>query len=118
FVSLIDAQQWPRITGGGLPPMQPFTPEDYEREGLPWFEYGHADLGAVEGEPRLAAEKSPARIAPEGGLRVLPSTSTIRPSNVEQVRLVRPPHRNRHPNPVVRSYWTARRKLLRQHPHG
>jgi hypothetical protein len=113
FVTLVDALQWSRITGG-RPPNDPFTPADYERQGLPWFKYGDDDLKALEGAPALAAVKRPSSIAAGGGLQVLPAAGYVSPGDVTELRPVRPPRRSQHPSPVVRAYWAVRDKLLRR----
>jgi hypothetical protein len=113
FVTLIDAEQWSRITGAPTP-KPPFTPADYEESGLPWFKYDADDLAPLDGAPELAAVKSPSSIGAGSGLQVMPAVDKVDPREVVELRLVRPPRRSRHPSPVVRSYWTMHRLFRRR----
>ena len=54
FVHILNSGQYREVTGG-RPPHEPPTAEDYDRAGLPWFEYYNEDLKALEGAPTLAA---------------------------------------------------------------
>ena len=38
FVQLVNSEQWQNITNN-KPPTEPFTAQDYEEAGLPWFNY-------------------------------------------------------------------------------
>lgn len=53
FVHLLNSAQFRSVTGAA-PPHEPPTAEDYNRAGLPWFEYYDADRTALEGAERLA----------------------------------------------------------------
>ncbi len=53
FVHLCDALSWRQITGEN-PPHTPITAKEYERAGLPWFEYYRNDLAVLEGSKTLA----------------------------------------------------------------
>jgi hypothetical protein len=57
FVHLVDAAQWAEISGGPAP-TEPPSQRDYERRGLPWFDYYAPGNGAVSGSKLLAALKS------------------------------------------------------------
>lgn len=57
FVHLCDALMWREVTGEN-PPHEPVTARDYERAGLPWFDYYRDDLAALEGSKQLAGIKS------------------------------------------------------------
>ena len=57
FVHLVDAEQWTEISGGPAltePPSQ----KDYEKMGLPWFDYYAPEKGAISGSKLLAGLKS------------------------------------------------------------
>ena len=53
FVHLLNSAQFRSVTGAA-PPHEPPTAKDYNRAGLPWFEYYDADRRALEGAERLA----------------------------------------------------------------
>ena len=53
FVHILNSAQYRDVTGS-RPPHEPPTAEEYDRAGLPWFEYYEADLKAIEGAPVLA----------------------------------------------------------------
>jgi hypothetical protein len=110
-VTLIDADEWPTVTGIPLP-MPPFTPADYEKEGLPWFEYSNDGLAALGGASAVAEIKSMQDINAARGLPILEANTAIEPGRAHMLRPVRPPRRSRHPSPIVRTFWTIHRKLL------
>ena len=57
FLHLCNALQWREITGTN-PPQAPVTAKEYEKAGLPWFEYYRDDLAVLEGSKILAGLKS------------------------------------------------------------
>lgn len=57
FVHLVDAAQWAEISGGPAP-TEPPSQKDYEKKGLPWFDYYAPEKGAVSGSKLLAGLKS------------------------------------------------------------
>lgn len=57
FVNLCNALQWREITGDN-PPQTPVTAKEYEKAGLPWFDYYRDDLAVLEGSKTLAGLKS------------------------------------------------------------
>ncbi len=57
FVHLCNALQWREITGAN-PPQTPVTAKEYEKAGLPWFDYYRDDLAVLEGSKILAGLKS------------------------------------------------------------
>lgn len=57
FVHLCNALDWRAITGAN-PPQPPVTVKEYERAGLPWFDYYRDDLDVLEGSKTLAGLKS------------------------------------------------------------
>jgi hypothetical protein len=57
FVHLVDAMQWAEISGG--PPLtEPPSQKDYQKMGLPWFDYYAPENGAVSGSKLLGGLKS------------------------------------------------------------
>ena len=57
FVHLLEAAQWEEISGGPAP-TEPPSQKDYEKKGLPWFDYYAPEKGAVSGSKLLAGLKS------------------------------------------------------------
>jgi hypothetical protein len=57
FVHLVDAAQWAEISGGPAP-TEPPSQKDYEKKGLPWFDYYAPEKGATHGSKLLAGLKS------------------------------------------------------------
>jgi hypothetical protein len=57
FVHLVDAMQWAEISGGP-PPTEPPSQKDYQKMGLPWFDYYAPEKGAISGSKLLAGLKS------------------------------------------------------------
>jgi hypothetical protein len=112
FVTLIDGEQLPALTGVPvlLPP--PFTRADYAREGVPWFEVDYTGLMALGGAAEVPRIKSIKQINDERGLPSLESETAITPGEPHTLRPVRPPRRTRHPSPMVRAYWTLYGRLV------
>lgn len=65
FVHLCNAMQWREITGDN-PPQTPVTAKEYEKAGLPWFDYYRDDLAVLEGSKTLAGLKSIGEMQAEG----------------------------------------------------
>ncbi len=57
FVHLVDASLWAEISGTPAPTTPP-TREDYEKRGLPWFDYYAPEKAAISGSKVLAGLKS------------------------------------------------------------
>lgn len=57
FVHLVNASQWAEVTGGPTPTAPP-SKGDYEKRGLPWFDYYAPEKGATSGSKLLAGLKS------------------------------------------------------------
>jgi hypothetical protein len=57
FVHLVEAAQWAEISGDPAP-TEPPSQKDYEKKGLPWFDYYAPEKGAVSGSKLLAGLKS------------------------------------------------------------
>jgi hypothetical protein len=87
FVHLARAEQWPALTGRPAPTAPP-TAEQYQRAGIPWFDYAAAGP-AVPGSDALAGIRSVGEVAAEHGLD-LPDNDTVPVHRV--VRLGRPRH--------------------------
>ena len=66
FVHILNSARYRDVTGC-RPPHEPPTAEEYDRAGLPWFQYYDEDLKAIEGAPTLARLDSVAtRLVKEG----------------------------------------------------
>jgi len=85
FVHLANALVWRSVTGEN-PPTTPPTAAEYNRAGLPWFEYYGADTAALRGGERLGALKSVAQLGREKGDAPLPENETVQPGNVVALR--------------------------------
>lgn len=88
FVHLANALVWRAITGGP-PPTPPPTSEEYERAGLPWFEYYARDRKALEGAETLAGLDSVAQLGAKKGDQPLPENTSVLPGRVVELREVR-----------------------------
>jgi hypothetical protein len=91
FVTLVNAVQWCEITRE-VPPTKPPSAADYNKAGLPWFDYYAADLETLAGAPELALVKSMAEIAEEKGHDPLDPEANLGPSTVIELGPNRPPH--------------------------
>ncbi len=85
FVHLARAEQWQALTGRPAPTAPP-TAEQYQRAGIPWFDYAAAGP-AVPGSDVLAGIRSVGEVAAGHGLD-LPDNDTVPVDRV--VRLGRP----------------------------
>jgi hypothetical protein len=64
FVTLANAEQWIEITDEE-PPINPFTAQEYNHAGLPWFDYYGGDKVAIEGAKKLGKIKSIKNVKPK-----------------------------------------------------
>lgn len=76
FVHLCDALLWREITGEN-PPQTPVTAREYERAGLPWFDYYRDDLAVLEGSKVLAGAKSVQAISQQKGDQAVNSNQSV-----------------------------------------
>ena len=53
FVHLVNSEVYAEVTGS-LPPHNPPTAENYNKAGLPWFDY-YSDVGSVKGSSILTS---------------------------------------------------------------
>jgi hypothetical protein len=81
WVHLCNAARWKEITGE-MPPQEPITPQEYERQGLQWFEYYRDDLPALQDKTPLANLKSAFSLAQEQNDPSIPHDGTITPKVV------------------------------------
>jgi hypothetical protein len=85
FVHLANALVWRAITGDD-PPTTPPTADEYNRAGLPWFEYYAADRKALEGGEGLKAIRSVAAMGKSKGEVPLPENESVTPERVITLR--------------------------------
>jgi hypothetical protein len=76
FVHLCDALLWREITGEN-PPQTPVTAREYEKAGLPWFDYYRDDLAVLEGSKTLAGVKSVNTISIAKGDKALKGNESV-----------------------------------------
>ena len=85
FVHLCDALLWREITGEN-PPQTPLTAMEYQRAGLPWFDFYRDDLAVLEGSKTLASIKSVNTLSQEKNGHPLPGNTSVKvPSVIDYV---------------------------------
>jgi hypothetical protein len=62
FVHICNSMQWRQITRSD-PPHPPLTANEYQRYGIPWFDYYRDDLQAINGSESLKSVKSVAQMS-------------------------------------------------------
>lgn len=80
FVHLCNSLVWREITGTN-PPHPPVTAEEYERSGLPWFDFYRDDVTALDGSGALAGLKSTGQISQEKSDQAI-ATQSVKASTV------------------------------------
>jgi hypothetical protein len=81
FVHILSSTQWEKATG--LQKLQkPLTITDYEKQGLPWFEYYAESSEALKGAPLLAGLDSVAAKAVKLGRELLQDNESIKPKKI------------------------------------
>ncbi len=85
FVHLANSLVWRAITGQQAPHVPP-TAEEYQRAGLPWFDYYDDAATAVEGSKALAGLKSVAALGQQKGDAPLPENQSVTPETILQLR--------------------------------
>lgn len=82
FVHLCNTLQWREITETN-PPQTPVTAKEYEKAGLPWFDYYRDDLAVLEGSKTLAGLKSINELRSEKkGYPAVPETGVTVPAAI------------------------------------
>jgi hypothetical protein len=84
FVHLCNSMVWRSITGAE-PPTVPPTAAEYERAGLPWFDY-YSEAPAVEGSEKLSGLKSVKTLGAEKGDTPLPENESVEPAHMIKLR--------------------------------
>ena len=81
FVHIVNTASYHKITGYA-PPSDPVTPGQYEKVGLPWFDYYAADQKALKGAPKLAGMDSVAAKVIKQGNQALADNDPVQPTKV------------------------------------
>lgn len=81
FIHIANSLVWRAITGEA-PPTVPFTSREYDRAGLPWFEYYDDQATAIEGSTRLKKLKSVSEMGKEKGGQPLPENESVEARHV------------------------------------
>lgn len=82
FVHLCNSLVWREITGKN-PPQPPVTAKEYERHGLPWFDFYRDNVPVLEGSDKLAKVKTVVTVSKsKGDGAVLGNDSVKTPSLV------------------------------------
>lgn len=84
FVHLVNSQMFKRITGC-RPPNDPISAEQYERNGIPWFDYWDTEAGSLDGSPILAELDSVAAKKIKKGMTVSEPRIDIEISDVIKI---------------------------------
>jgi hypothetical protein len=85
FIHLANSLVWRTITGEA-PPTVPITAKEYERAGLPWFDYYAADAKALEGSPALTGLQSVAEMSFKKATNPLPENESVTAEKVIHLR--------------------------------
>jgi hypothetical protein len=85
FTHISNSLVWRAITGQS-PPTVPPTAAEYDRAGLPWFDYYAADATALEGSDALKKLKSVIQLAEEKKDAPLPENESVKPERVIHLR--------------------------------
>lgn len=88
FVHLCNSMVWREVTCEN-PPTVPPTAKEYERAGLPWFDF-YSETSAVEGAAKLAGLKSVAAMGKSKGDVPLPGNEPVDPKQVVTIHSKHP----------------------------
>jgi hypothetical protein len=81
FVHISNSLVWQSITTEA-PPAPPPTAAEYERAGLPWFDWYDDSHQALNGRDKLAGLKSVVQLGKEKGDVPLPENASVNPTHV------------------------------------
>jgi hypothetical protein len=85
FVHLCNSLMWWTVTGKNSPTVPP-TAKEYNKHGLPWFDYYTDGETAVSGSDLLSKLKSVVTLGKEKGDVPLPENQSIDPTNIVELR--------------------------------
>lgn len=83
FIHLADSASYEAITGK-QPPHKPLTSEEYQKAGIPWFDY-YSDKSPVGGSKVLSGLKSVGAKMIESGKGALPHNHSVKPHKVHRL---------------------------------
>jgi hypothetical protein len=78
FVHIANSLAWRTITDEH-PPTVPFTSKEYQRWGMPWFDYYGGDKKALGGGSAFSGLKSVLQLGKEKGESPLPENESVTP---------------------------------------
>jgi len=84
YIHIANSLLWRTITGKE-PPTVPVIASDYEKAGLPWFEYYDEQATPLDGSKKLAALESVVNMGIEKNDNPLPENETINPKNIVEL---------------------------------
>jgi hypothetical protein len=85
FVHITNSLVWRAITDEA-PPTVPLTAKEYNRHGLPWFDYYDDQAIALEGSNRLKELKSVLQMGKDKGDNPLPENESVAPEHIVKLR--------------------------------
>jgi hypothetical protein len=85
FVHIANSLMWRQITGEE-PPTAPLTSKEYQRTGIPWFDYYDEIAKVVQGSSILDRLKSVAKLGQERGDLPLPDNESVQVDKVIHLR--------------------------------
>jgi hypothetical protein len=85
---------WRQITGT-QPPHPPVTSKEYEKAGLPWFDFYRDDVAVLEGSKTLNSVKSVVQIATEKGLAAVSGNNSVEVGTLVQCGIKERPQKVR-----------------------
>ena len=80
FVHIANSIAWKAMTGE-VPPTEPPTAEQYNKLGLPWFDYYDADMKVLDGAGGLRDLRSVAQMSAQKAETVLPENTSFETGN-------------------------------------
>jgi hypothetical protein len=88
FVHIANSLVWREITNDN-PPTAPITAKEYEKHGLPWFEYYRDDLAALGGSSKLNGAGSIAKMANKKSDNALTGNQSVLIENIVKLTNVK-----------------------------
>ena len=85
FVHLANSLVWRSITGAD-PPTAPWTSKEYNKAGLPWFDYYDDNAIALGGSKKLDELESVSEMAEKKGDVPLPENESVKPEKIIELR--------------------------------
>lgn len=86
FITIINSQDWQRLTGGPVP-TRPQTAKEYTKANLPWFDYYGDDQRAVKGTKYLKNIRSVAALFKKKTGKHLPNSNDVQ---IDKIKIIGP----------------------------